>query len=116
VIGEDVFAEPARGWTGTIRPTARLTIKGLTSLGEEAIDRQVVAVSSYQLGSEHRCPCSAAIATAVNRQRGTTLTATTSAGLTTALGPPQPVLDGQTLFVGGAQSIPVYALKPVAHR
>lgn len=119
VIGHDVFSEPARGWTGFIRPTTRLTIKGLSTLGRAAIDGEVVATSSYQLGSEHKCPCSATIATAArprHRQQDTTLTATPTVRLTTALAPPQPVLDGRTLFVGGAQTIPVYTLEPVAHR
>ena len=116
VIGEDVFSEPARGWTGTIRPTARLTINGINgSLGQAAIDREVVAVSSYRLGSEHNCPCTATIATAArsaSSAHGNRLTATRTVSLTTALGPSLPVLDGRTLFVGGAQSIPVYALQP----
>ena len=119
MVGENVFSEPTHGWTGTIRPTTRLTIHGLNSLGEAAIDGQVVAVSSYQLGSEHKCPCSATIATAArpaHRQRDATLTATPNARVTTALGPPQPVLDGQILLVGGSQSIPVYALRPVSRR
>ena len=97
VIGEGVFSEPARGWTGTIRPTARLTIKRLNgALGEAAIDGRVVAVSSYQLGSEHKCPCTATIATAarpVRRAPGTSaLPATLTVSLTMALGPPRPVL------------------------
>jgi hypothetical protein len=120
VIGEDVFSEPARGWTGIIRPTARLTIQGLnSSLGEETIDGQIVAVSSFRLGSEHKCPCTAAIATAarpVGQGRNSRLEATLSVGLTTALGLAPPVLDGRTLFVGGAQSLPVYTLKPAPHR
>ena len=91
VIGEDVFSEPARGWTGTIRPTARLTINGINgSLGQAAIDREVVAVSSYRLGSEHNCPCTATIATAArsaSSAHGNRLTATRTVSLTDRLAP-----------------------------
>jgi hypothetical protein len=114
LVGLDVFTEPKRGWTGTIRPSARIQPYGLNGpIIIEAFSGRHVAVSSYQLGPEHQCPCSSTVALAARPIHGWdgTVSARVVARPTTSQGPADVAFDEGRMFIGGAQDIPIYRIQ-----
>jgi hypothetical protein len=114
LVGLDVFREPKRGWTGTIRPSARIQPHGLNgAIIAEAFSGRNVALSSYELGPEHQCPCLSTVALATRPVKGWhgTVSARVAAGLTTSQGPADVAFDEGRMFIGGAQDIPIYRIQ-----
>ena len=58
LAGVSVFAEPRHGWHGKVTASAQIHTAGPSgTCCETALGAHVLAVSTYQLGAEHNCPC-----------------------------------------------------------